>query len=61
MNKLGVSVLSQLVDQPDLRSWRASSSTVPFAPFAEQVVQPYLDMTSLNHNNMDRDVLPVDV
>jgi hypothetical protein len=58
MNKLGVSVLSQLGGQPELRSWSASTSTAPFPAFAEQVVQPYLDMTSLNHNNMERAAIP---
>ena len=57
MNRLGVSVLSQPEDQPDRRSWRRCTSTVLFPPFAEQVVQPYVDMTSLNHNNINRDVL----
>jgi hypothetical protein len=57
MNKLGVSVLSQPADQSDWRSWRVSNSTAPFSPFAEHIVQPYLDMTSPNHNNMKREAL----
>jgi hypothetical protein len=54
MNKLGVSVLSQPTDQPDWRSWRVSNSTAPLSPFAEHIVRPYLDMTSANHNNINR-------
>jgi hypothetical protein len=55
MNKLGVSVLSQ-EDHPDRRSLfkRTNSSDATYRPFAEQVVQPYLDMTSPDHNNIKR-------
>ena len=53
MNKLGVSILSQPIDQPDQRAWRVSNSTVPLLPFAEQVIEPYVDMTSVNHNNIN--------
>ena len=54
MNKLGVSILSQSQDQPDQRSPHVSNLTALLPPFAEHIVQPYLDMTSSNHNNMDR-------
>ncbi len=57
MNKLGVSILSQPGDQPDQRPQRVSASTAPLPPFAEHVVRPYLDMTSPNHNNMNRGAL----
>jgi hypothetical protein len=57
MNKVGVNVLSKPEDLPDRRSWCRSTSvsTAMFPPFAELVVQPYLDMTSPDHNNMKRD------
>jgi hypothetical protein len=54
MNKLGVSILSQSSDQPGQRSRPVSAPTAPLPPFAEHIVRPYLDMTSPNHNNMDR-------
>lgn len=56
MNKLGISVLAKPEDLPDQRSWFRSASTLgpTFRPFAEHVVEPYLDMTSPNHNNIKR-------
>jgi hypothetical protein len=54
MNKLGVSILSRPEDQPDQHHRRVSNSTALLPPFAEHVVRPYLDMTSPNHNNMNR-------
>ncbi len=54
MNKLGVGILSQLEDQPGLRSQPMSSSAALLPPVALQVVQPYLDMTSPHHNNINR-------
>jgi hypothetical protein len=61
MNKVGVNVLSKPEDHPDWRSWfrRASTSGTTFSPFAELVVQPYLDMTSPDHNNIRRDVVDI--
>ena len=61
MNKLGVNVLSKPEDLPDRRSWWRSTSTsrVMLPSFAEHVVEPYLDMTSPNHNNIKREALDV--
>lgn len=53
MNKLGVSVLSRPEDQPERRSWHVSNSTAVLSPLVEQLVQPYLDMTSASHNNLN--------
>jgi hypothetical protein len=50
MNRLGMDVSSQPADQPKQRSWRVDTSTMLLPPFAEHVVQPYLEMTSLNFN-----------
>lgn len=60
MNKLGVSVLSQPEDHPERRSWfrSTSASGTTFRPFAEHVVEPYLDMTSPDHNNIKRGAFP---
>jgi hypothetical protein len=60
MNKVGVNVLSKPGDQPDRRSCRGmSASGALFPPFADHVVAPYLDMTSSNHNNINREALDV--
>jgi len=61
MNKVGINVLSKPEDHPDRRSWFRSTSTsgAMFSPFAELVVQPYLDMTSPNHNSIKRDVVDI--
>ena len=57
MNKLGVNVLSKPEDLPEQRSWfrGASTSGTTSRPFAEHVVEPYLDMTAPNHNNINRE------
>jgi hypothetical protein len=57
MNKLGVGILSQLEDPPSLRSQPLGSSDTLLPPAALWVVQPYLDMTSPHHNNINRETL----
>ena len=52
MNKMGVRVMSKPSDQPGERSWRVLEPTVPPGPFAEYVVEGYVELTSPNHNNI---------
>lgn len=51
MDRLGVSLSSAAVDQPERRSWLMAEPTLPARPFAEQVISGYVDMTSTRHNN----------
>ena len=52
MNKMGLRVMSKPSDQPGERSWRVIEPTVPPGPFAEYVVEGYVELTSPNHNNI---------
>ncbi len=52
MNKMGVRIMSKPSDQPGERSWRVLEPTVPPGPFAEYVVEGYVELTSPNHNNI---------
>ena len=52
MNKMGVRVMSKPSDQPGERSWRVLEPTIPPGPFAEYVVEGYVELTSPNHNNI---------
>ena len=55
MNELGANVSFQPVDQPNQRSQRVDTPTILFPPFAEQVIQPYVEMTSVSYNNVKQD------
>lgn len=52
MNKMGVRVMSKPSDQPGERSWRVLEPTVPPGPFAEYVVEGYVELTLPDHNNI---------
>lgn len=52
MNKLGVDVMSRPTDLPGQRSRRVLEPAEPMSPFAEQVIEGYLDMTSPQFNNL---------
>ena len=60
MNKMGVSVMTRPSDQPGNRSWRVLEPSVPPGPFAEQVIDGYVELTAPQHNNPDRRVRFVD-
>jgi hypothetical protein len=51
MNKMGVQVMSKPSDQPGSRSWRVLEPTVPPGPFAEQVINGYIELTTPLFNN----------
>lgn len=52
MNKLGIQVTFDVADQPGQRSARVTEPTMPDRPYAEEVIQGYVEMTSLRHNNL---------
>lgn len=52
MNKLGIQVMSDTADQPGQRSARVAAPTMPDRPYAEEVINGYVEMTSLLHNNL---------
>ncbi|MFL5706819.1 MAG: hypothetical protein ACJ8AG_28965 [Ktedonobacteraceae bacterium] len=60
MNKLGVDVNSKPTDQPGQRSWRVLEPVEPMRPYAEHVIEGYLELTSPVHNNL-RDLHFVDL
>jgi len=60
MNKMGVHVMSKPSDQPGNRSWHVLEPSVPPGPFAEQVIDGYLELTAPQHNNPARYVRFVD-
>jgi hypothetical protein len=51
MNKMGVQVMHKPSDQPGNRSWRVLEPSVPPGPFAEQVIDGYVELTAPQHNN----------
>lgn len=59
MNKMGLHVMSKPSDQPGNRSWRILEPSVPPGPFAEQVIEGYVELTAPQHNN-PKDVRFVD-
>jgi hypothetical protein len=59
MNKLGVDVNNKPTDQPGQRSWRVLEPVEPMRPYAEHVIEGYLELTSPVHNNL-RDLHFVD-
>ncbi|HAG99940.1 MAG TPA: hypothetical protein DDW33_15445 [Ktedonobacter sp.] len=52
MNKMGANVMSKPADQPGQRSWRVLEPTEPLSPFAEHVIEGYLELTSPLSNNI---------
>jgi hypothetical protein len=54
MNKLGVNVMDLPTDQPGERSESVLEPKEPLRPFAEQVVEGYVELTLPRHNNITR-------
>jgi len=51
LNKMGVQVMHKPSDQPGNRSWRVLEPTEPPGPFAEQVIDGYIELAAPQHNN----------
>jgi len=45
MNKMGVNVTSKPADRPGHRSWHVLEPTVPAGPYAQQIIEGYLELT----------------
>lgn len=52
MNKMGVNVTSKPADRPGERSWRVLEPTVPQGPYAQHVIEGYLELTAPLFNNV---------
>jgi hypothetical protein len=52
MNKMGMHVMSRPSDQPGNRSWRVQEPSLPPGPFAEHVIDGYIELTAPGHNNL---------
>lgn len=52
MNRMGVKVTARPADQPGQRSWRVLEPTEPMSPYAEHVIEGYLELTLPAHNNI---------
>lgn len=52
MNKMGVSVMSRPSDQPGERTDRVLEPDTLPRPFAEQVIEGYVELTAPRHNNI---------
>ena len=55
MNKMGVDVMTRPSDTPGKRSWRVLEPTEPPGPYAEHVIEGYVELTSPLHNNIKDD------
>jgi hypothetical protein len=54
MNKLGVNVMTLPTDHPGGRSWKVAAPVEPLQPFAEHIIEGYLELVSPSHNNLMR-------
>ncbi len=52
MNKMGVNVITMPSDQPGQRSCRVLEPTEPMRPYAEHLIEGYLELTLPAHNNI---------
>src|SRR6266481_236314 len=52
MNRMGVNIMTNPTDQPGRRSWRVLESTEPMHPYAEHLIEGYLELTLPAHNNI---------
>ena len=52
MNKIGIQGMAGTADQPGRRSARVAAPTMPEQPYAEEVIKGYVEMTSLQYNNL---------
>ena len=52
MNKMGVTVMSRPSDQPGERTERVLEPDILPRPFAEQIIEGYVEMTAPWHNNI---------
>jgi hypothetical protein len=54
MNKSGVNAMTLPTDRPGERSWKVAAPAEPLQPFAEHLIEGYLELTSPSHNNIMR-------
>lgn len=54
MNKVGVNVMTLPTDRPGERSWKVAAPVEPLQPFAEHMIEGYLELTSPSHNTLMR-------
>ena len=52
MNKMGVDVMARPSDKPGQRSWRVLEPTEPPGPYAEHIIEGYVELTAPQHNNI---------
>ena len=52
MNKLGVNLTTHPSDRSGTRTWRVVVPTEPLGPYAEQVVEGYLELVAPTHYNI---------
>jgi hypothetical protein len=52
MNKLGINVMAMPPDRPGQRSWRVLEPAEPMRPYAEHLIEGYLELTLPAHNNI---------
>ena len=52
MNRMGVHVTSKPADKPGSRSWRVLEPTVPEGPYAQHIIEGYLELTAPLFNNV---------
>ena len=52
MNKTGVNVMAMPIDQLGQRSWRILEPTEPMRPYAEHLIEGYVELTLPAHNNI---------
>lgn len=55
MNKMGVDVMNRPSDTQGQRSWRVLEPTEPPGPYAEHIIEGYVELTSPQHNNFKAD------
>jgi hypothetical protein len=54
MNKSGVNVMVLPTDRPGERSSKVATPEEPLQPFAEHLIERYLELVSPSHNNLMR-------
>lgn len=54
MNKSGVNIMVLPTDLPGERSWKVAIPAEPLQPFAEHLIEGYLELVSPSHNNLMR-------
>lgn len=54
MNKSGVNVMTLPADHPGGRSWKVAAPVEPLQPFAEHIIEGYVELVSPTYNNLMR-------